>query len=223
MADDLLQQLTHIGSALGPVGVAISGWLGRALNRLTTAAEEAKKAADEAHRAAQEAKNLAQGVATNFAEAKTIAASFQDLRGGLRLEVTNLKASIEERFGQVSQELRALVQKLVEDLERRLERDVERIVRGSRPEGVYENDALLVELRSKLDHERDQRIALQEALTGHMRDGVERWLKMERFIGKIESTIESWERERAVERRTLEERIESLHREIRDLRSSRQR
>jgi len=223
MADDLLQQLTHIGSALGPVGVAISGWLGRALTRLTSAAEEAKKSADEALKAAHEAKTLAQGVAANFSESKAVATGFSDLRGGLRLEMSSFKTGIEERFSQASQELRALVQKLVEDLERRLERDVERIVRGSRPEGVYENDALLVELRSKLDHERDQRIALQEALTGHMRDGVERWLKMERFIGKIESTVESWERERASERRALEERIDFLQREMRDLRSSRPR
>jgi hypothetical protein len=223
MADDILQQLTHIGSALGPVGVAISGWVGRAMARLTTAAEEGKKAADEALKVAQEAKAIAQGMATNLADAKAVSSGFSDLRGGLRLEMTNFKTGIEERFSQITQEMRTLIQKLVEDLERRVERDVERIVRGSRPEGVYENDALLVELRSKLDHERDQRIALQEALTGHMRDGVERWLKMERFIGKIESTVESWERERASERRALEERIDSLHREMRDLRSSRPR
>ena len=39
--------------------------------------------------------------------------------------------------------------------------------------------------------------------------------EMERFIGSIESTVDTWKRERT----TLEEKIESLHRELRDMRS----
>jgi hypothetical protein len=200
--DDLLTQLSHIGSALGPIGVTVAGYLTRAVKRITTQAEDAKKVAEEA-------KKIATDTAAHFAEARNISKTFEDLRTSFRTEFSQFKTGIEERVSQASQEMRALVQKLVDEAERRNERNVERIVRGSRPEG-YENDAILVELRSKLDHERDQRISMQETLTAHMRDGVERWLKMEKFIGRIEATIETWERDRAA----LEEQIESLRHEM---------
>jgi hypothetical protein len=223
MADDLFQQLTHIGSALGPIGVALSGFLTRAVNQVTKTIEEAKKSADEAVKVANEAKMLAQsfqGAAQNSPEVRKLSQAFDDVRSGLRMELTTFKTGMEERFSQASQELRAMVQSLMNEVERRVERDVERIVRGSRPDAV-ESDALLVELRSTLDHERDQRIALQETLTGHMKDGVERWLKMERFIGNIESTVETWRRERSATEEKIEplrREIDALHRELRDLR-----
>jgi len=47
-------------------------------------------------------------------------------------------------------------------------------------------------------------------MTVYMKDGTERWLKMERFIGSIETTVEGWRRERGI----LEERIEELRREL---------
>jgi hypothetical protein len=227
MADDLFQQLTHIGSALGPIGVMITGFLSRTVNKVTTDIAEAKKlagdamrvagdalkSAAEAVRVAGEAKTFVQGAQSHAqipSEGRKTSVGFDELRRGLRLEVTAIKNGLDERFAQASQEVRALVRQLVEEAERRLDNNLERIVRGSRPEGIHENDALLVELRSTLEHEQEQRIALQETLTGYMKDGLERWLKMERFIGSIETTVEGWKRERSI----LEERIENLRREM---------
>ncbi len=223
MADDLFQQLTHIGSALGPIGVMITGFLSRTVNAIRadmtaakTAAADAVRLATDAVKVAGEAKTYAQGQGSpqNSGEFRKVVTDFDDLRRGLHLEVSTLKNSLDERFAQASRELQAMARQLVEEAVRRFDHDMERFVRGSRPEGL-ENDALLVEVRSRMEHEREQRKTLQETLTGHMRDGVERWLKMERFIGSIESTVDTWKRERT----TLEEKIESLHRELRDMRS----
>lgn len=204
MSDDFFQQLAHIGSALGPIGVTITGFLGRAVRKITTDVAEAT-------RIATAASTLATTASTTATEAKTLAQKNAD--GHPSFE--SFKNGVDKRFADASQELRALVERLVADAERRLEHQLERIMRGSRPEGAYENDALLVELRTTLEHEQEQRIALQETLTGHMKDGVERWLRMERFIGHIETTVEVWQRERSA----LEERIESLQTELRTLRN----
>jgi hypothetical protein len=220
MADDFFQQLTHIGSAFGPIGLMITGFLSRTVKTVTADIAEAKKlagdaikAAAEAVKVAGEAKTLVQ-VAQSHAQASTegrkTSAGFEELRRGLRLEVTSIKNSLDERFAQVSHEVRALIRQLVEEAERRLDNNLERIVRGSRPEGIHENETLLVEMRSTLEHEQEQRIALQETMTVYMKDGTERWLKMERFIGSIETTVEGWRRERGI----LEERIEELRREL---------
>jgi hypothetical protein len=220
MADDFFQQLTHIGSAFGPIGLMITGFLSRTVKTVTADIAEAKKlagdaikAAAEAVKVAGEAKTLVQ-VAQSHAQASTegrkTSAGFEELRRGLRLEVTSIKNSLDERFAQVSHDVRALIRQLVEEAERRLDNNLERIVRGSRPEGIHENETLLVEMRSTLEHEQEQRIALQETMTVYMKDGTERWLKMERFIGSIETTVEGWRRERGI----LEERIEELRREL---------
>jgi hypothetical protein len=241
MADDFFQQLTHIGSAFGPIGLMITGFLSRTVNKVTTDIAEAKKLGGEAMRLAENAvKSAAEAVkvageAKAFAEAKAhagaqnapirprvanprpdpiegrkIESGFEDLRRGLRLEVTAIKNAIDERFAQVSHEVRGLVRQLVEEAERRLDNNLERIVRGSRPEGIHENDALLAELKSTLEHEQEQRIAFQETTASYMKDGLDRWLKMERFLGSIETTVELWERER----RMFEERIENLRRDV---------
>jgi chromosome segregation ATPase len=205
MSDDFFQQLTHIGSALGPIGVTITGFLGRAIKQVTNDVAEAK-------RLATAASTLATSANTTATEAKALAQQRSD---GGHPAFEAFKNAIDKRFADASQELRALVERLIAEAERRWEREVERILRGSRPEGGYENDALLAELRTTLEHEQEQRVALQETLTGHMKDGVERWLRMERFIGSIETTVEGWERER----RALEEKINSLQNELRSMRS----
>ena len=208
MSDDFFQQLTHIGSALGPIGVTITGFLGRAIKQVTSDVAEAKRLATAASTLATTANTIA-------TEAKALAQQRSD--GHPSFDA--FKNAIDKRFSDASQELRALVEHVAAEAERRWERELERILRGSRPEGGYENDALLVELRTTLEHEQEQRVALQETLTGHMKDGVERWLRMERFIGSIETTVELWERER----RGLEEKINSLQTELRMMRSSRPR
>jgi len=235
MADDIFQQLSHIGSALGPIAVTVTGFLSRAVKKVTEDITEAKKLATEAlrlsgeaSRIASEAKTLIQGAQFHGQpppETRKVSGGFDDLRRGLRLELTTLRNDLDAKFSQASQELRALVRQLVEEAERRIDHNLERIVRGSRPEGVYESDALLVEVRGKLVHEQEQRIALQQTLTAHMKDGVERWLKMERFIGNIETTVETWNRERDAldekierEKDALDQRIDSLRSELRDLR-----
>ena len=263
-ADDLFQQLTHIGSALGPVGLMVTGFLNRTIKNITTDIKSAKKLGTEAMKVAGEAKTTATeaksalqaftqqlaDAARSSAEASRVAGeartlaqdrvaqsqalapsggpgaseirkiytAFDELRRGLRLEVTTFRSGLDERFAQLNQELRSLVRQLTEEAERRLDRDLERVMRGSRPDG-FESDSILVEMRSKLLHEQEQRVALQQNLAAHMKEAVDRWLKMERFIGSIETTVETWQRDRdswKSERDEMNEKIESMRRELRD-------
>lgn len=108
-----------------------------------------------------------------------LAKTFESLRQGLRIELTNFEKDIEERLRNYTRGSRPdqfFDERHIEDLIEKLDKRVE-------------------ELKADILRERGQRHALQKDIQDYNRNETESWRKLERTLGQIESMIESFEKQ----------------------------
>ena len=222
-AGDLLQQLQQVGSALGPIAAGGVGLLIRAVKSVAAGVDEAKAAAKQAAGASQEAEKAS----------KTAVGSFEAVSRAMRMELDTFKQEVEQKirlgidgvppvlvsalarfrrdvFDPLDERLATLEQNL---------RNLDRMRRASRPDFGEEEETTgrFQGLSSTLVHEQEERRALQETLTEHMKDEAQRWMTLERTLGRFEALIETWESNRQL----IETQIQTVQSEVASLRRSR--
>jgi chromosome segregation ATPase len=107
---------------------------------------------------------------------------------------------------------------VVESLEERLAtmelnlRNLDRMRRSSRPEFSEEEETTgrYRGLSSTLAQEQGERRALQGTLSEHMKDEAQRWMTLERTLGRFEGLIGIWENDR----KGIEAQIQTLRQEL---------
>jgi hypothetical protein len=225
-----LQQLQQIGSAFGPVAAGAVGVLVRTVNRVATGVEEAKKAAEEAKKAAEAAAHAAQeGDKSSKTGVASAVTSFEAVSRAMRMELDGFKQEVEQKLRQgidgvppvLVSALARFRRDVVEPLEDRLVtiettlKNFDRLRRSSRPEFSNEEETTgrYQGLSSTLLHEQGERRALQETLSAHMQDEAQRWMTLERTLGKFEGLIGTWENDR----KAIETQIQSVRSEVHTL------
>lgn len=159
--------LLQAGGAIGTVGTALSGYL---LKRVLKSAENA----DTAKETAAQAKAIADALNTTFVAT----------RAALRLELDSHKQSIDERLQGMSPTSVGM-----------------RTPWPSRPDLGYDErvtglTARIDALSSDLKQERDRRVELERMFNERNKEDIERWLKLERTLGTLESRTDQMDRRR---------------------------
>jgi chromosome segregation ATPase len=222
--------------AAGAVGW-LSRAVKRITSDVTLAQANALMAKGQADTAQSTASGLADAIKraqTIADEAKTLAAgladAFASMRRGVRMEVNSFKEEVNSQIrtmvadldnatddGPAGALLKKLHRETIVPLDERLvnleekQRSIERTLRSSRPEFPSEEETgRFVAIRTTMDHEQEQRRALQETLVGHMRDEAERWLRLERTMGNTEAKMEAWSNQAERLQRQLEDQQRTL-------------
>lgn len=150
--------LSQAGGAIGTIGTALSGYL---LKRVLKSAENADSARD----IAAQAKAIADALNTTFVAT----------RAALRLELDSHKQSVDERLHGMSTPSVGM-----------------RTPWPSRPDLGYDErvSGLLTKIEavsSELKQERDRRVELERLVNERNKEDIERWLKLERTLGNLET------------------------------------
>jgi predicted nucleic acid-binding Zn-ribbon protein len=163
----VLDTIREYAGYLGVAGGGVAAEIYRRFRRAEALAKQANKKAGDAIDKANEA----------ITSTKTLAVTFDQLRHGFRLEVTQFKDEIENR--------------------------INAIVRGSRPDQIFDQrqidelgkdieklHKICDELKQDMLRERGQRHALQKDIQERSQKEAESWRHLERTLGRIETTIE---------------------------------
>jgi len=169
----VLEVLTQIGGGVGAAGTTAAGFLLRTVLKTSSTLAEVKGIANGAKTVAETAKTAAE----------TAQAGLDSLKRGLRMELDEFKRGIDDRIkrlartsrsGFTDEEARTEIRSTIDELRQ----DLQQV--------SSQQDAL----RTDLERERDERLALAELVADNTKSEVERWMALNRTLGRWEGIME---------------------------------